>query len=84
MVTFDYVIKEARVHARPAGFLAKDAANYTSSVTISKDGKTADAKKIFSIMGLGLKARDTVTINIEGGDETKAAANIEALIKTIW
>ena len=84
MAAFDYVIKEARVHARPAGFLAKDAANFASSVTISKDGKTADAKKIFSIMSLGLKAGDTVTFNIEGEDETKASADLEALIKTIW
>ena len=84
MATFDYVIKEERVHARPAGFLVKEAANYTSSISILKDGKTADAKKIFGIMGFGLKAGDTVTFKIDGEDEEKAAAALEELIKTIW
>ena len=55
MAAFDYVVKEERVHARPAGFLVKEAANFKSSITISKDGKDVDAKKIFGIMGLGFR-----------------------------
>ena len=84
MTAFDYIVKEERVHARPAGFLVKEAANFKCSVTVSKDGKTVDAKKIFGIMGLGFKAGDTVTINTDGEDEEKAAAALEELIKTIW
>ena len=84
MKTFDYQIKEQRVHARPAGLLVKEAGVFKSSVTISKDGNSADAKKIFGIMKLGVKCGDTVTLTIEGEDEEQAAAKLEELMKETW
>ena len=84
MKTFDYVVKEPRVHARPAGLLVKEAGLYKSSVTISKGEKSADAKKIFGIMGLGIKTGDTVTLTINGEDEEEGAAKLEELMKASW
>ena len=41
MKTFEYTIKdELGIHARPAGVLVKEAKNFTSECTITKDGKT--------------------------------------------
>lgn len=77
MKSFDYTIKdEIGIHARPAGLLVKCAAEFSSAVTISKGEKNADAKKLFAVMGLGVKFGDTVTICANGEDETAA---LEAL-----
>ena len=56
MKSFKYVIKEAvGIHARPASLLVKEAATYTSTVTIESGGKRADAKRLLALMALGVK-----------------------------
>ena len=40
---------------RPAGELVKAAKQFESSILIKKDGKTADCKKVFTIMSLAVK-----------------------------
>lgn len=48
MKEFKYVIKDAEgIHARPAGELVKAAKEFTCSITITKDGKSGDCRKIF-------------------------------------
>ena len=82
MKEFQYVIKdEAGIHARPAGILVKQAAGYQSAVKITKGEKTADAKRIFGVMGLGVKTGEEVTITVEGADEDTAIAELEAFFK---
>ena len=46
-----------------------------------KDGKTADCKKVFTIMSLAVKCGQEVTVNVEGTDEEQAAAKIEEFMK---
>ena len=56
MKEFKYVIKDEQgIHARPAGLFVKEAAAFPCKVTIEKDGKEADAKRIFAVMGLAVK-----------------------------
>ncbi len=82
MKEFNYTIKdELGIHARPAGLLVKKAGEFTSSITITKDTKKADAKKLFAIMSLGIKMGDTIKIEISGDDEDKAFTGIEEFIK---
>ena len=82
MKEFKYVITYPKgIHARPAGILVKQASGYTSSVKITKGDKTADAKRIFGVMGLGVKTGEEVTITVEGDDEDKAFAELEAFFK---
>lgn len=46
MKEFIYTVTDPQgIHARPAGELVKLAKEFTSSVTISKDGKSGDCKK---------------------------------------
>ena len=79
MKTFAYTIKdEVGIHARPAGLLAKKAKEYESTITLEKGGKTAVATKLMAIMGMGVKCGDTVSVTVEGADEAKAAAEMEA------
>jgi phosphocarrier protein HPr len=82
MKTFDYTITDPQgIHARPAGMLVKEAAKYQSSITIEKEGKKGDAKKIFAVMGLGVKAGQTITVTVEGEDEAAASEAIEKFLK---
>ncbi len=69
------------IHARPAGLLVKEANKYSSQIIIKLNDKTADAKKIFSVMGLAAKKSDNLQISICGDDEDLAAENLEAFLK---
>jgi phosphocarrier protein HPr len=81
MKQFTYTIKdELGVHARPAGLLVKLAKKYASNVTIEKDGKTCDMRKLMAVMGLGIKQGETITVTVEGEDETVAAEEIAAFL----
>ena len=54
MKSINYTITdELGIHARPAGLLVKLAAGFQSDITIVKDGKEANAKRIMALMGLG-------------------------------
>ena len=77
MKEFKYVITDPEgIHARPAGVLVKEAKNFTSECTITKDGKTKKLTQLMMLMSLGVKQGDTVTVSAEGADE---GAAIEAL-----
>ena len=59
MKSFTYVIQdEVGIHARPAGMLAKKVKGYASKITISGNGKSADAAKLMAVMGMGIKKRN--------------------------
>ena len=76
MKQFTYTIKdELGVHARPAGLLVK-----LAKVTIEKNGKTCDMRKLMAVMGLGIKQGETITVTVEGEDETVAAEEIAAFL----
>lgn len=78
MKTFNYTITDSEgIHARPAGLLVKEAKQYASKVTITKDGKSADAKRLMAIMALGVKGGMTITVSVEGEDEDTACEEIQ-------
>ena len=82
MKEFKYVITDPEgIHARPAGILVKQAAGYQSSVKIAKGEKSAVAKRIFGVMGLGVKTGEEVTITVDGADEDTAITELEAFFK---
>ena len=82
MKSFEYTITdEVGIHARPAGILAKKVKEFNSVVTISKDGKSAEAKKLMAVMGLGVKKGQTVTVTVEGADEETAVVEMEKFFK---
>jgi phosphocarrier protein HPr len=79
----EYVIKdELGIHARPAGLLVKEAGKYNSTIMIQKGDKSADAKRLFALMGLGVKNSDTITVTVEGDDEETAFDSIKQFIET--
>ncbi|MGL6294190.1 HPr family phosphocarrier protein [Eubacterium aggregans] len=82
MKEFTYTITDpAGIHARPAGLLVKQAQPYASEVTICKEDRQANAKSMLSIMGLGVKNGEVVTVRAEGADEDSVVAELEAFFK---
>ena len=82
MKEFTYVITDPEgIHARPAGALVKEAGTFSSKITISKDGKEVDAKRIFGIMGLAAKQGQTIVLKAEGEDEDAAIEKLSAFLQ---
>lgn len=82
MKSIQYTIKDpSGLHARPAGLLVKAVKATDSHVTIEKDGKAVAADRLLSVMGMGIRCGDTVTVTVSGGDEEASAAAIEAFFE---
>ena len=70
MKEFKYVIKDEQgIHARPC------------KVIIEKDGKEADAKRIFAVMGLAVKCGQEITLKTDGENEEEAMNKLSAFLE---
>ena len=82
MREFRYVIKDEQgIHARPACLFVKEAASCESKITISKDGKEVDAKRILGVMGLGVKKDQEIVLKAEGSDEDQAIEKLSKFLQ---
>ena len=78
MKEFKYVIADPLgMHARPAGMLVKAVAGYASKITITAP---ADAKRLMALMRLAAKQGMELTVTVDGADEEKAAAELQAFL----
>ena len=83
MRSFMYTIKApVGMHARHAGLLVKEASRYQSDITLSKGDRSANAKGILALMGLGVIQGDLVKITVEGEDEDIAAMELKNFMWT--
>lgn len=82
MKEFTYKIcDELGIHARPAGLLVKKAGEFSSEIIMYNGDKSADMKRIFALMSLGVKNGDTVRVTVSGDDEDEAVTEIESFFK---
>ena len=82
MKSFRYTITDpVGIHARPAGYLVKELKNYKCEIRMSGNGKSADARKLMSVMMLGIRQGQEVELAFDGEDEETAAAEIEQYMK---
>lgn len=73
MKEYKYTIKdELGIHASPAGILVKEAVKFPCKVTIEKDGKEVDAKRILGLMALGVKTGQEIILRTDGEQEKEA------------
>lgn len=80
MKSFEMTIEDAvGIHARPAGLLVQLAQRFESesTVTVKDSGKSASLKRLFALMGLGIKTGDRVTVSVNGTDEEEATAQLQ-------
>ena len=81
MTEFTFTVKDSSgIHARPAGLLVKEASKSRADIKITLNGKEADAKRIFSVMGLSAKCGDVLKITICGDDESSAKECLEEFL----
>ena len=78
MKEFKYVITDNEgIHARPAGELVK----LESTISIEKEGKKVDCRKLLALMGLGVKKGHEVTFTFEGADEEAACEAVSKFMQ---
>ena len=81
MKEFTHVINDPLgLHARPAGQLVKACAGFASTVTITAPTGKADAKRLMAVMRLAAKQGMELTVTVDGADEEKAAAELQAFL----
>lgn len=82
MKELSYVITdEMGIHARPAGLFVKEASSFECNITISKDGREVDAKRILGVMGLGVKQGQEIVLKFDGEDEDAALEKMDKFLK---
>ncbi len=76
------IIKDQHgLHARPTSAIIQESNKFESEITISSGEKTGNLRSIISVMALGVKMGEEVTITAEGLDAEQALASIEAVMK---
>ncbi|NLD93524.1 MAG: HPr family phosphocarrier protein [Fibrobacter sp.] len=75
------VINKLGIHARPSSLIVQTAMKFNSGITLIKDGASADAKSIMSVMMLAAEMGSKVQIKASGPDEKDAVAAIALLFE---
>mgnify|MGYP002509492914 FL=1 len=84
MITFTYIISDSNgLHARNALQVARAAERYQCRVQVSSGNKTADGKKVLSLIGLSARKGAELLFSLDGEDEAEAAAYLHALVKEV-
>jgi phosphotransferase system HPr (HPr) family protein len=76
------VVLPAHLHARPAGALVRAAAGFTSTIEVRFGDKTANARGVLALLGLGATAGTTVVVSAVGDDADAAAQAVAAVLET--
>lgn len=71
------------IHARPAGQLCKAVSTMDSSVRLTVGSKEADARRIMSVMGLGIKGGTTVRFTLDGPNAEADAQKLASILQEI-
>jgi phosphotransferase system HPr (HPr) family protein len=74
---------DVALHARPAGLFVREAARFSASITVSANGKRANAKSILEVLALGATGGTDVAIAASGDDAVEAAEDLAAFLATI-
>jgi len=75
-----FVQSSMGLHARPATDFVKCAKSFSSSITVTHDGKTVNGKSILNILSLGVPHGGEVLICADGSDEERAAALLASIL----
>ena len=74
------IINKLGFHARAAANFVKTAENFSSKISVSKDGIYADGKSILGLLTLGASKGTVITVKVNGDDSEKALKALEDLI----
>lgn len=71
------------LHTRPGTEFVRIAKGFESNITVSKDGKEANAKSLVKVMKLGISQGSEILITAEGSDEQEALQALETYISQL-
>jgi len=74
------IVNKLGLHARAAAKLVQLSSQFTSSISLEKDGELADAKSIMEVLMLAGTKDSQLHIKAEGSDESEAVEEIRRLI----
>lgn len=70
------VENESGFHVRVASMVCKEALKYISSLTLTKNGATADCKSCLDLLTLMAPKGTILTLSVDGDDEEQAFAAV--------
>ncbi|HEY7556053.1 MAG TPA: HPr family phosphocarrier protein [Candidatus Binatia bacterium] len=68
------------LHARAAALFVQTVHKFSSQVTVTTDGRTADGRSIMGMLTLGATQGSKIQIEVTGEDADKAVRAIEKLV----
>lgn len=71
------------LHARPAGAFVREAARAEAEVTVSVNGRTANAKSILDVLALGATGGTELVISASGADAAEALERLTELVANL-
>lgn len=70
------------LHARPAAVFAKAAGAFDAQVTVRKDDREVNAASVLSLLTLGCRQGDEITIRADGEGAQEAVDQLVALVES--
>jgi phosphocarrier protein HPr len=71
---------DVALHARPAGLFVREASRFRSAIAVTANGKSANAKSILEVLGLGALGGTTLKLSANGDDAVEALASLAELL----
>ena len=73
------ILNKLGLHARAAAKVVSTANDFKSTITITKDGKIADARSIMKLLMLSASQGSSISVEVQGIDQNDAMESIERL-----
>lgn len=74
------IINKLGLHARASALFVKTSSRFSSNVKLARDGVEVNGKSIMGIMMLAASKGSSVSLTVDGADETDAIKTIGELI----
>jgi len=74
------IVNRAGMHARPAAEFVKTAGQFSSHITVEKDGLEVNGKSIMGVLMLAAEQGSTLKLKAHGDDASEAVAALAALV----
>jgi len=71
---------EVGLHARPAALFVRAAGGFASSITVTRDDRSADAKSLLEVLQLEAGKGAVITVTAEGADADDAIAALAEVL----
>jgi phosphotransferase system HPr (HPr) family protein len=68
------------LHARPAGMFVREAARCAAEIRVEANGRSANAKSILDVLGLGATGGTELVISASGADAAEAVERLSELV----